>query len=593
MNENNESKTMNRSYLIKLLPRVNQTEGDVSEFKPSKIKKSLIKEANLSKEGAERITELVVRRIISSGMEFLSGPHIREIVCSVLSEQHFEEERKLYTRIGMPLMDYDELLKNPRKQRDFLSMNPESIHHWAANRISEEYALLRLLNGEESKAHLYGDIHIHNLRYFDLRPCTQMWDPRMILKNGLPPTSNWSHCNQSGSAGNFKVAIAQLAKWLGMTQGEFCGKQGFDLFTIFLAPYITDLPEKEIVQGVQSLIFEIGQLAMIIGRQIPDISVSTSAQIFQEIADLPAIGPYGKKSGTYGDYTSECETLFEAFIEVFIEGDYSSTPFTNPKHVIYYTPDQLTPNSLYSQIWNEIKNATSPYLKNFNQNTPLLEIIQKAEYFNYGTLQNVSINLPRLTYKSHSETEFFKLLHEVINLSANILLKKYEIINQRLNSNHLPLCSGMINGSNLLNLETQNLGISLIGLNKAIRTLTGSSGWDDESAFLLGKKIVTEVSDTCKRLSNQHNKHFSLIENFSKQINHRFLKLDIRHFPKKLNSFIKDEIQGAREGYLNSARLKKILNSKNEQLLRTQAVLSAPILDSLTSIKIHSKSGFN
>ncbi|MHA1291792.1 MAG: anaerobic ribonucleoside-triphosphate reductase, partial [Promethearchaeota archaeon] len=165
-----KEKILQSKYLRNLLPKVFRTEGDIVEFDPLKIEQSIIKETGLNQKSANRITEIVVRRIISSGIKFLSGPHIREIVCSVLSEQHFEDERKLYTRIGMPLMDYEEILERGIDENANQDMNPESIHHWAANRISDEYALLRLLDSEEAKAHLYGDLHIHMLRYFDLRP---------------------------------------------------------------------------------------------------------------------------------------------------------------------------------------------------------------------------------------------------------------------------------------------------------------------------------------------------------------------------------------------------------------------------------------
>ena len=97
---------------MNLFPKVFRTEGDLAEFDSSKILESIIKETGMSESDANNITELVVRRIISSGIKFLSGPHIREIVCSILSEQHFENERKLYTRIGMPLMDYEKILEN-------------------------------------------------------------------------------------------------------------------------------------------------------------------------------------------------------------------------------------------------------------------------------------------------------------------------------------------------------------------------------------------------------------------------------------------------------------------------------------------------
>ena len=146
-----------------------------------------MKETKMKESDANHITELVVRRIISAGMKFLSGPHIREIVCSILSENHYEQERKLYTRIGMPLMDYERIINEGPEIKKSEIINKQSIQNWAANQIAEEYTLLRILNDEESNAHLSGDIHIHQLKYFPLSPLTQFWDPRVILKFGLNP----------------------------------------------------------------------------------------------------------------------------------------------------------------------------------------------------------------------------------------------------------------------------------------------------------------------------------------------------------------------------------------------------------------------
>ena len=169
LNQEKKKERMRSKYLKNLLPQVFRTEGDVVKFDPLKIEESIVAETELERKTAQEITEIVVRRIISSGIKFLSGPHIREIVCSVLSEQHYEDQRKLYTRIGMPLMDYEGILKQGVNENANQDMNPESIHHWAANRISEEYALLRILSAEESRAHLYGDIYVYMLRYFELR----------------------------------------------------------------------------------------------------------------------------------------------------------------------------------------------------------------------------------------------------------------------------------------------------------------------------------------------------------------------------------------------------------------------------------------
>ena len=70
-------------------------------------------------------------------------------------------------------MDYEHILEIGIKENANQYNNPESIHTWCADKIAEEYALLRLIPEEHANAHLRGDIHIHMLRYFDLRPFCQ------------------------------------------------------------------------------------------------------------------------------------------------------------------------------------------------------------------------------------------------------------------------------------------------------------------------------------------------------------------------------------------------------------------------------------
>ncbi len=153
-----------------MLPEVRTSRMDVEKFDSAKIIDSLERETGINRDAAEKVTKTVLKRIIQSNVQWLSGPQIREMACSVLAEMGLLEARRKYTRIGMPLMDYHTLLTQGIKENANQYNNPESIHSWAADRISAEYALLNLLTEEQSKAHLRGDIHVHMLRYFDLRP---------------------------------------------------------------------------------------------------------------------------------------------------------------------------------------------------------------------------------------------------------------------------------------------------------------------------------------------------------------------------------------------------------------------------------------
>jgi len=557
-----EGKSKRNLYLKNLLPRVFRTEGDVVEFDPLKIEESIVKETGLAKESADKITEIVVRRIISSGIKFLSGPHIREIVCSVLSEQHFEEERKLYTRIGMPLMDYEAILEYGVDENANQDMNPESIHHWAANRISNEYALLRLLDSEESKAHLYGDIHIHMLRYFDLRPFCQEWDPRMILENGLPPVDSWPHCNKSGPAGSLRVAVTHLAKWLGIIQGEFSGGQGYDYITTFLAPYARDVSDREIEQSMQCLIFETNQIFAARGGQVPFTSISCTPTVPEGLLNIPAIGPHGQVVGKYGDYKEECLKLFDALTDVYIKGDHNGKLFAFPKHEIKIKKEWLSEfEPSYLKLMEEAVKMGTPYFLNMcpewmpdeihsqccRKFLSGNEIISKCildpekrknanvweNYVTIGSLQSVSLNLPRYAYMSKNEDDYFRILDDKMELAARILLKKWDIMEKRLKSGHLPLCSGTIKGKPIFKLEDQNLSIGYTGLNEAVKSLTSLELHESEDAYNLGKKILNYMVAKCNSMTERDGKSFSLWEQPAESSSNRLARLDLKHFPKK------------------------------------------------------------
>jgi ribonucleoside-triphosphate reductase len=536
-----------------LLPKVFRTEGDMVDFDPTKILVSIMKETDMSEQDANHITELVTRRIISTNMKFLSGPHIREIVCSVLSEQHFEQERKYYTRIGMPLMDYEEILERGPPNLSGEIINPEKIHHWASNQIAEEYALLRILDDEESKAHLYGDIFIHDLKYFDMRPLCQSWDPRFILKYGLPPVDSWTHCCKSGPAGDLRVAINHLVKLIGITRGEFSGNQGLNLISTFLAPYAKGLADVVIKHHVQGLIYEINQLSAIIGRDIPATSISICPQVIPSLSKIPAIGPHGVINGVYGDYDYECLSIFNAITNVFKEGDFYKNPFNAPKHFIYYNDNWLSEyENSYSNIWEEVKTMKTPYLINTNSNwfeNQISKLITDKKIINYGTLQHVYLNLPRFAYMSNNESDFMYLLKDMMNLCAGILTKKYDIIKKRLSTNHLPISNAVLEEGAIFELDEQKLSIGIVGLNEAVKALVNDELHDNLDSFNVGVKIVKDLKDTCEEMSKRDNKNYALNEVSSELVNIRFTRLDLKHFPTVASNLI----NAKRNHYTNSA----------------------------------------
>jgi len=101
----------------KLIPLVIDKTLKKKEFEPTKIYNSLLKETDISDADANKVVREVVRKIVamSSFIEHLTSPMIREITNTTFLQLGFEEERPQYTRIGIPRYDLKEIYKNNSK----------------------------------------------------------------------------------------------------------------------------------------------------------------------------------------------------------------------------------------------------------------------------------------------------------------------------------------------------------------------------------------------------------------------------------------------------------------------------------------------
>jgi len=530
----------NLRMINEMLPEVRTTRMDIERFDSRKIINSLTRETGINQPAAEQVTITVLQRIIQSNVQWLSGPQIREMCCSVLGELGMVEARRRYTRLGMPLMDYEALLMQGIKENANQYNNPESIHSWAADRIAAEYTLLRLLTEEQSKAHLVGDIHIHMLRYFDLRPFCAEWDLRMILKHGLPP-AGWRHSAVSTPANHAMVAILHAAKWLGIVQGEYSGGQGFDNFTVFLAPYLMRSGSykekyKEAKQLAQCFLYETNQIYAARGAQVPFTSISCVPTIPDELRDVPAVSFGGKYDGIYGDYEDQCNMFFRALSEVYTKGDGVGKLFNFPKHEVKLKKEWLTKfEEEYLMVSKEAAKFGSPYYLNMCADWMPSEVhsqccriimvkgeLQKIcndpdlfnwmkSFINIGSLQSVSLNLPRYAYQARGDDDrLFEIIDRNMEMARQILLIKQEVIERALKNNLIPISASKVEGQQLLDFRKYALSIGYVGLNECMLAHTGKELHDSSDSFELGKKVIQHLVDRCDEFTSDNLVKFSL-----------------------------------------------------------------------------------
>ena len=155
--------------LEELLPKVFTSKNKKEEFLPSKIKDSLMIETGLPEDIANRIAFDFTRRICASNPEVLTAPEIREMVCSLLIENKYEEERRLYTRLGFPLMDFEEIVQRfldiifsenkPFREIEIVIEREYQMRTVYRHTLKERYGMIRMKrlnlrsykNGEDNK----------------------------------------------------------------------------------------------------------------------------------------------------------------------------------------------------------------------------------------------------------------------------------------------------------------------------------------------------------------------------------------------------------------------------------------------------------
>ncbi|MFW9819642.1 MAG: hypothetical protein ACFFE5_08540 [Candidatus Thorarchaeota archaeon] len=120
------------------LPKVHTKNGTYI-FHPGFIYQSLLKETNISKIDAKKITEQVVRFLVSANLNLITAPLIREIVNVHLLQSGFEQERLLYTRVGLPVYDLNKIFNERVESKEVVS----EIMNWIITEYHEVNKLIK------------------------------------------------------------------------------------------------------------------------------------------------------------------------------------------------------------------------------------------------------------------------------------------------------------------------------------------------------------------------------------------------------------------------------------------------------------------
>jgi ribonucleoside-triphosphate reductase len=228
----------------------------------SRIVDALLRETFIDEGTAEDISLEVENDIKRSGIQVITSPLSGDGQRKA-SGKRLEGERRMHTRLGVPLCDVDQLITRPNKENANVPHGPSHKPDIGGEDIKKEYALLNVFDQSVGDAHMRGDIHLHDLGFID-RPYCSGQSLEYIKKFGLNLPNSLA---MAKPAKHPEVLLAHMVKFAAALQSHFAGAIGWDAVNLFFAPYLRGLPKRDVRQLAQMLIFEFSQQAVARGGQ--------------------------------------------------------------------------------------------------------------------------------------------------------------------------------------------------------------------------------------------------------------------------------------------------------------------------------------
>lgn len=587
-------KNMSKTILNKT-PPVRRSDGIIEEFDKERIVKSLVKETKLAEilfgippikeEEARKIANEVEEDIKKMNLKFLSGPLIRELVCVKLLEKGYHIYRNVYTRVGMPLYDVyliDLSEGYEARENANLQPNPETFHKKKADFLSKESYLL-MMPPKIADAHLKGDIHIHDLEYWGTRPFCQDHDLRYFFYYGLMPDGTGTHTSVAGPAQHPEVAILHAAKVLGAAQTNFAGGQGFFNFTVFIAPYLRGLDDKKIRQLAQMFLYEMTQLYVARGGQPVFSSIQIEAGVPKIWQDAPVVYKGKIWKDRYGDYEDEVHKFALALLDEYIKGDAMGKMFNFPKpevvqRVRYWKEKEdvmLKAAQLSAKFGSTYYDNLIPSYRggedgvscfqccaySFSEDGKSEEFKKKlyfedGAHFSMGGMQVITINLPRIAYKSKDEDQMYEILRETMDIAKEALLLKYNIMVRQYERGLIPFASQRPKGAPpAVNIRELVLIIGFVGMNEMMQHMTGYELHEHREAQKLALKVLIEMDRIKDEYIEETGLKFAIARTPAESCAQRFAVADLIHYPEYAKKYVKGDLEKALSLYRETTDL--------------------------------------
>lgn len=578
-----------------IISKIIKRSGDIVKFDQDKITNAIYKAAvSVGKDNrhlAKKLTDQVILKI-NDRFHKNSIPAVEEIqdvVEEVLMENSEKKIAKayiLYREQHRQLRDINNTTADEKLMEDYLgradwrlkensnmSFSVQGLNNYIASAVSAKYWLNKMYPENIRKAHIDGDLHIHDLGL--LAPYCCGWDLKDLLLKGFRGVSEKV---QSKAPKHFRSALGQIINFFYTLQGEAAGAQAFANFDTYLAPFIRydKLDYGEVKQCLQEFMFNIN-VPTRVGFQTPFTNITL------DVIPSPMIGEESVIIGgkampeKYKDFQKEMDMFNQAFAEVMLDGDSTGRVFGFPIPTYCIDKEFDWDRESLAPVWEMTAKYGIPYFSNFVNSDmnrdDARSMCCRLRLDNRelrkrggglfganpmtGSLGVVTINLPRLGYLSKTKEEFKERLLKLMEIAKESLEIKRKIIDKLTEDRLYPYSMYYLEsikarfGSYWRN-HFSTIGIN--GMNEAALNLMGKDISTSEGQAFAGE-ILDFMREKLMDFQNETNNLYNLEATPGEGCTYRFAKKDQEMYPGIISANSEAVKGGAQPYYTNSTHL--------------------------------------
>ena len=508
---------------------VRTSHNTVEEFDANKIANSLIKEAKMPAELAQKTAKEAEKILLKAKTKYLTAQLIREVVNAILIEKGMEDYRHKLTRLGMPVHEVTALIESKDAAEGSEAMLAE-----AGKTVLREYTLLNVYPRDVADAQVSGAIHVNSLGTWLLKPNEVMHDLRFFFQNGVRTDKPLQLAIQPPQ--NFEAALSTVFNVLLHTQAEVTETQTCPYFNVFLAPFARSMEAAKIKENLRLFILNVNQHA--------DAALGLELSIPKFAAKEAAVGPQGKTCGNYGDFAEESRLLAALVLDVFAE-ESSPKPLLNPKLIVKITDEALADENAKAILLKAHSLAAEKGTLYFANMLPKgktatfsasgckfeadLSGDWETDTLRTGCLGYVTVNLPKIVHESEKDkNKFFEVLRERCEMAARALVIKYRALKQH-GRNAFPFMAQSTNGDTYFRLENCSSIINLAGFNECVESFCGKpAGSEENSKF--AEEIVQNLLAFKHKVGRKYGKRLFTALLRSAEASERLAQLDVEKY---------------------------------------------------------------